>query len=219
MGRQVSAPVPAIEIADVSKRYGRRWALARVSCALPEGESLLLTGPNGSGKTTLLRLMATALLPTAGSVRILGLDARSERDPIRAQVALLSHANHLYEDLSARQNVALVAAWTGGERDEVDAALVKVGLGGRGHHPVRQFSAGMRKRVGIARLLVKRPRLALLDEPFGELDPSGMAQMEALIRALQEGGTSVVLATHYLEQARPLCQRRLHLDGGRVVQA
>lgn len=213
------SPAYAIEIVDVSKRYARRWALARLSYALPMGDSLLLTGHNGSGKTTLLRLIATALMPTAGTVRVLGHDVRTDRDELRRRVALLSHANHHYEDLSARQNLALLADFVGAAATEIDPALARVGLAARADHPVRQFSAGMRKRLGIARLLLKRPAIALLDEPFGELDPAGMVEMEGVIRGLQAAGTTIVLATHYLEQARALCTRQLHLENGRLAAA
>src|SRR5688500_9016736 len=103
----------ALEVRDVSKRYGPRWALARLSFTLPAGRSLLLTGHNGSGKSTLLRLIATATAPTAGSVRVLGRDAVLERPQVRREVALLSHDSFLYEDLTAAQNLTLLARLCG----------------------------------------------------------------------------------------------------------
>jgi heme exporter protein A len=211
----------AIDVQDVSKRFGPRWALARVSFQLRRGGSLLLTGHNGSGKTTLLRLLATAVEPTAGSAQVLGLDSRKEKDSIRARVGLLSHASFLYEDLSAEQNLMMVARLLGRTeaKEECAALLGQVGLASRSSHPVRQFSAGMRKRLAIARLLLKSPELALLDEPFGELDPSGIRQMEELIAALTSRGTTVVLATHLVDQGMSLCTERLHLHEGRLAQA
>ena len=212
---------PALALHDVSRRYGRRWALARLTYTLPAGRSLLLTGHNGSGKTTLLRLLATALSPTAGRAEVLGLDTVAQREEVRRSVGLLSHANFLYEDLTARQNVAVVARLLGvhDAKDVVEELLVRVGLKERAEHPVRSFSAGMRKRVAIARLLLQRPKLALLDEPFGELDPAGIRDMEALIRELQRTGVSVVLATHLIEQGLALCEDRLHLQNGRLAVA
>lgn len=211
----------ALEIDDVSKRYGSRWAVARLSYVLPEGSSLLLTGHNGSGKTTLLRMVATALQPTAGRVRILGLDSREHTEEIRKKVALLSHASFLYEDLTAEQNLTLLARLLGLKNPaaEVSALLDRVGLARRTTSPIRQFSAGMRKRLAIARLLLKRPKLALLDEPFGELDPAGIAQMEALIRELKTSGVTIVLATHLVDQGLLLCEERLHLQDGRRIAA
>jgi heme exporter protein A len=214
-------PTYALEVREVSRRYGRRWALARVSFGLQAGHSLLLTGPNGSGKTTLLRTLATAISPTAGTVRVLGWDGVAHRAEIRRNVALLSHSSFLYEDLTAEQNLLLLARLlrTRSAKEVVGSLLSRLGLSTRSAHPVRQFSAGMRKRLSIARLLLKRPPLVLLDEPFGELDPGGIAQMEQIVTELQQAGTTVVLATHLVEQGRALCQERLHLVEGRVAAA
>jgi heme exporter protein A len=212
---------PALALHDVSKRYGRRWALARLTYTLPAGRSLLLTGHNGSGKTTLMRLVATALSPTAGKVEVLGRDVVADRDAVRREVALLSHASFLYEDLTAQQNLTLFARLIGlpSPSDTANAFLDKVGLTQRSDSPVRSFSAGMRKRLAIARLLMKAPTLALLDEPFGELDPAGIAAMEKIIGELKASGVTVVLATHYVEQGMSLCEERLHLQEGRAVAA
>ena len=212
---------PALALHDVSKRYGRRWALARLTYSLPAGRSLLLTGHNGSGKTTLLRMVATALSPTAGKVEVLGRDVVAERDAVRREVALLSHASFLYEDLTAQQNLTLFARLIGlpSPADAADAFLERVGLTKRSDSPVRSFSAGMRKRLAIARLLMKTPTLALLDEPFGELDPAGIQAMERIIGELKASGVTVVLATHYVEQGMTLCEERLHLQEGRAVAA
>jgi heme exporter protein A len=212
---------PAIEVRDVSKRYGRRWAVARLSYSLPAGCSLLLTGHNGSGKTTLLRMISTVTFPTAGQLLVFGRDTREERDSLRRTVALLSHASFLYEDLTAEQNLMLLARLIGlsGAKVKVAELLDRVGLKQRSDSPARHFSAGMRKRLAIARLLLKAPRLALLDEPFGELDPGGIIQMEEHIQTLQRSGTTVILATHLIEQGERLTQRRLHLENGRLTVA
>jgi heme exporter protein A len=212
---------PALALHDVSKRYGRRWALARLTYSLPAGRSLLLTGHNGSGKTTLLRLVATALSPTAGKVEVLGRDVVADRDAVRREVALLSHASFLYEDLTAQQNLTLFARLIGlpSPSDTADAFLGRLGLTQRSDSPVRSFSAGMRKRLAIARLLMKAPSIALLDEPFGELDPAGIAAMEGIIGELKASGVTVVLATHLVEQGMALCEERLHLQEGRAVAA
>jgi heme exporter protein A len=207
----------AFQITDVSKRYGQRWAVARLSFSLERGQSLLLSGHNGSGKSTLLKLLATSLSPTFGSLSILGHDAQKDPTAIRRKVALISHANYLYEDLTAEQNLLLLARLIGLSRpqSEVDEVIEKVGMTPHARASVRTFSAGMRKRISVARMLLKRPELALLDEPFGELDPQAIAQMEKLILDLQSAGTTVVLATHLLEQGKMLTQVRLHLKDGR----
>lgn len=211
------SPPPAFELREVSKRFGTRWALVRLSYSLPQGRSLLLTGHNGSGKTTLLRMISTATFPTLGDIQVFGEETRSARERLRCQVALLSHASFLYEDLTATQNLTLAGQLMGlsGVDAKVVELLDRVGLTQRSSSPARQFSAGMRKRLAIARMLLKAPRLALLDEPFGELDPAGIKQMEDLIRTLQSQGTTVVLATHLIEQGESLTQERLHLENGR----
>jgi len=211
----------AVEVNDVSKRYGKRWALARLSFTVQSGRSLLLTGSNGSGKTTLLRTIATAIRPTAGTIRVLGLDCRADRQEVRERVALLSHTSFLYEDLTAEQNLRLLRRLISAEssRGQIEALLDRVGLAHRAKHQVRQFSAGMRKRLAIARLLLKAPSVALLDEPFGELDPEAVIEMEKTIAELQSSGTTIVLATHLLEQGLNLCRERLHLSEGRAVAA
>ncbi len=211
------SPAPAIQLDDVSKRFGSRWAVARLTYSLPAGRSLLLTGHNGSGKTTLLRMISTATFPTAGQITIFGAETREHREELRHDVALLSHASFLYEDLTAAQNLTLVAEFLALEKPKqlVASLLERIGLTSRADSPVRQFSAGMRKRLTIARLLMKAPKLALFDEPFGELDPAGILQMENLLRELQAAGTTIVLATHLVEQGQALTQERLHLDQGR----
>lgn len=209
----------AVEAIDISKRFGARWAISRLSFSLEQGRSLLLTGHNGSGKTTLLRIISTAAFPTAGTLKVLGFDSKKQRDSLRPSVALVSHASFHYEDLTAAQNLLLSAKFLGikDAATTVQALLERMGLAARADSAVRQFSAGMRKRLAIARLLMKAPKVALLDEPFGELDPAGILQMEQLIRDLQAQGTSVVLATHLIEQGLTLTHERLHLEGGRKV--
>ena len=211
----------AFELTDVSKRYGARWALSRLTFSLPQGGALLLTGHNGSGKTTLLRMLATATFPTLGGLKVLGQDTRDARMELRQKVGLLSHVSYLYEDLTAAQNLAVLSqlAAIDATAEQIDALLIRVGLKERKDSPVRQYSAGMRKRLAIARLLLKAPALALLDEPFGELDPRGILEMEALIRELAQKGSTLVLATHLIEQGMVLTTSRLHLENGRAVEA
>ncbi len=212
---------PAFELSDISHRYGRNWALAHISFSLPRGRALLLTGHNGSGKTTLLRLLATSFAPSLGAMKLLGRDPAIEREALRREVALLTHSNFLYEDLSAFENLLMMARALQLEAPEanVGTVLETVGLTRREKDPVRTYSAGMRRRAALARLLLKRPKLALLDEPFGELDPQGIRDMEELLRSLKGAGVTVVLATHLIEQGEALTDTRLHLEQGRRIEA
>jgi heme exporter protein A len=200
-----------ILIDDVSKRYGTRWALARVTLQIARGECVMLAGHNGSGKTTLLRLIAGLLSATHGRVSVLG---STSKQAARERVALLSHQSGHYDDLSARENLELHAQLLG--RGDIDGTLARVGLKERADTPVRQFSAGMKKRLSLARTMLKAPPVILLDEPFGELDPQGMDFVEQWIAQERKAGTTILLATHWLEQGARLSDRSIRLEGGRV---
>ena len=206
---------PALQLQEVSKRYGAQWALVRLSVTVKRGAALLLTGHNGSGKTTLLRILATAVRPSAGRVHVLGIDTAADPERVREQVGLLSHAHFVYEDLSGLQNMRVLARLLGEPLSSADGALERLGLSARDDRPVRTYSAGMRRRLALARLFLKRPSVVLLDEPFVELDPTGISELEARIRELRAAGTTLVLATHHVEQGLQLCTDRLHLEQGR----
>lgn len=210
---------PALQLHEVSKRYGARWALVRLSLTVKRGAAVLLTGHNGSGKTTLLRVLATAVRPSAGRVEVLGTDAMLEPEKVRSQVGLLSHAHFVYEDLSALENMVVLARLLGEPPSAAGGALERLGLSPKDDRPVRTYSAGMRRRLALARLFLKQPAVALLDEPFVELDPTGVAELEARIRELRSAGTTLVLATHHIEQGLALCTDRLHLEQGRSIAA
>ncbi|MFN0062235.1 MAG: heme ABC exporter ATP-binding protein CcmA [Myxococcaceae bacterium] len=213
--------VSAFRANSLGRRFGNRWALADFSFELAAGESLLLTGPNGSGKTTLLRLLGTATSPSRGDLSVFGHDVRQATEKVRGQVALSSHANCLYEDLTAKENLTLVAGVCGHPQPKqaADTALSRLNVADRAESIVRTLSAGLRRRVALARLGLQAPRLALLDEPFAELDTRAIDDSLRFIRELQAQGTSVVIATHLLEPAKGLCQRTLALAAGRQVAA
>jgi heme exporter protein A len=210
---------PAFQLYEVSKRYGARWALVRLSVTVRRGAALLLTGHNGSGKTTLLRVLATAVRPSSGKVEVLGIDALREPEAVRAGVGLLGHANYVYEDLSGLENLVVLARLLGEPASAGSEALERLGLSPKDDRPVRTYSAGMRRRLALARLFLKQPAVALLDEPFVELDPAGVSELEARIRELHAAGSTLVLATHHIEQGLQLCTDRLHLEQGRSIAA
>ncbi|HJN76387.1 MAG TPA: ABC transporter ATP-binding protein [Myxococcota bacterium] len=204
----------AVHTNGLSRRYGPRWALARVDLAIESGERFLIVGANGSGKTTLLRILATALPPTQGELMLFGRDPREHLAQCRRELALLSHLPAVYEDLSGPQNLRVMLDLLG--RDEAaEPWLERVGLELR-DDPVRAYSAGMRKRLSFARMLAQRPQLALIDEPYGQLDPSGFQFVDELLIELSGEGTTVVVASHQVSRARHLCERALLLDKGQV---
>ena len=206
-----------IDAKNLARRYGRRWALADVSFTLAGGAVLMVAGPNGSGKSTLLRTLATAVRPDGGSATVGGFDVAREREDVRKLVALLSHASYLYDSLTARQNLAVVADHLGRSRSNIETLLDRVALGGRADDAVATFSAGMRKRLSFARMLLQEPRVAMLDEPYGQLDPEGFVLVGDVVRELKAGGTTVIMATHQLARAATLADEALLLDAGRVV--
>ncbi len=166
----------AIEAQGVARRFGARWVLRGVSIELGPGEIVGLLGANGSGKTTLLRIFGTLLKPTAGTARIYGHDVTRETDAVRSELGFLAHTPGLYDDLTARENLRFGAVMLGlPDGNNLDAALERVGLGHVINERVRGFSAGMQRRLSMARLLLRHARVLLLDEPYANLDTAGIA--------------------------------------------
>lgn len=210
-----TAEPPLVEVRGLGRRFGRLWALAGVDLRLAPGEALLLAGSNGSGKSTLLRVLAGALRADRGEVLLRG---ASDRDALRRATALLGHASFTYEPLSALENLELFARLLGlpSGRAALLARLEEVGLAGSADAPVATFSAGMHKRLALARLRLQTPLVALLDEPHSALDPQGARLVDDTVRALKRAGAAVVLATHRLVQGASLCERGIVLERGRI---
>ena len=209
-------PHDGLRVVDLARRFGDRWAVARVDLHVARGAGCMVTGANGSGKTTLLRCVATALRPHHGRILFGGRDVWTERAAVRPQIALLSHATRLYEDLDARGNLLLWAR-LGGIRVDAADLLTRVGLPPGRRDAVRTFSAGMRRRLALARVLLKRPDLLLLDEPFTALDPAGRALLIERVSELRDAGTTVLVATHVPDISAALCDHRVHMEDGRFV--
>lgn len=206
----------AIELRDLSVRLGNRWVLVRLQAELPAGRSILLTGDNGAGKTTLLRVVATAIRPTRGELKVFGLGTSTETPAVRRMVGLMSHGSHLYDDLTARQNLELVARLSGLDPKRIADLLAQVRLADHADRLVGNFSAGMKRRVIIARLLLRRPRLVLLDEPFGQLDVAGVQLMTELVQTFQKDGATVVIATHMHQLGKSLCDIHYEMSAGEL---
>lgn len=190
--------------------------MAGVSLEIEAGQSWMVVGANGSGKTTLLRCLATALKPHQGHIRVDGLDLWEHRESLRPRIAYLSHALHVWDDLSPADNLA---AWArlGGIQADPAALLRRVGLDPQRRDPVRALSAGMKRRLAVARMLLKRPALALLDEPFSALDPDGRAVVVNAVDELREQGATVVIVSHLPDFAQRCTDHALAMADGRVV--
>lgn len=210
---------PAVELTQVARRFGERWALRGVSLQVATGEVLALLGRNGSGKTTLLRILSTALRPTRGSGRVLGHDLVREPAAIRGQIGVLGHSPGLYGDLTARENLRFALRMLGvtAPPTAIEDALEAVSLGGEADTRVRGFSAGMQRRLALARILLYRPRLILLDEPYASFDPAGIELVNAYLAEHRARGGTAVVATHDLARASGVLDRVFELRDGREL--
>lgn len=210
---------PAIEARGLSRRFGRRWALAEVDFRVRRGGAVMVTGRNGSGKSTLLRVLATAIRADGGSARVAGYDIRSEKDEVRRRVSLLGHELYLYQALSGLENLELWAGFLGrgGGRAALLGHLEEVGLASRADDPVSTYSAGMRKRLALARTLLQDASVVLLDEPCSGLDPDGLRLVDELLARWRRSGVTVLMATHQPERGRLLCEEELVLEEGRLL--
>lgn len=198
---------------SLARRFGQRWAYAHINFELKAGEKVLLFGANGSGKSTLLRTIATLLPPTQGSIRLFE-EENSDKQSSRQKIGFLSHHVGLYEDLSATDNLQVFAQLYGAplSLEAAKGLLQQVGLEYR-KEPIHQYSAGMRKRASLALILLKKPELILLDEPFSALDPEGV---EALSQFVRQSTASIILTSHQIERAAALCERAVMLENGLI---
>lgn len=210
---------PAIRVEQVSRRFGSRTVLDRVSLQAARGECVALFGPNGAGKTTLLRLLSLTLRRQGGRIEIDGLDAAREPQAIRGRIGVIGHQTRLYDDLTARENLEFFGSLYGVDAPGPRAAalLDHVGLGHRADEPVGTFSRGMRQRLAAARAIVHDPPVVLLDEPFSGLDLAAAATLRRTIEELRGRERSVLVVTHDLELGLALADRWIVLRRGRIV--
>jgi ABC-type multidrug transport system ATPase subunit len=209
-----------VVVDDVSRHFGRRRAVSRVSFIAQRGAIVGLLGPNGAGKSTVLAMLATILRPSTGSIRYGTLDGVSGA-ALRARIGVLGHDLFLYPELTAHENLAFFASLYGLANADTAArsALNRAGLADRGGDLVTSFSRGMRQRVALERALIHEPRLVLLDEPFTGLDDASAAALVDRLRGLRNAGAIVILATHDLDLAESLLDEAVFLREGRMVQA
>jgi heme ABC exporter ATP-binding subunit CcmA len=208
-----------IQATGLTKLYGAHVALRGVTLEVPAGQVLTILGHNGSGKTTLVRLLATLARPTAGRGRIAGHDLVDGRDQVRRLVAVVGHSTYLYDDLTARENLAFAEAVAGRRPDagRIDAALARVGLDGLAGTRVRSLSSGLRRRVALARAMLRDPRVLLLDEAFSGLDQDSTKRLEDYLHAFTAGGGAAMVVTHSLGRALAIADRVAVLAGGRIA--
>jgi ABC-type multidrug transport system ATPase subunit len=201
----------------VTRVFGNEPALVGASLEAERGETILVAGPNGAGKTTLLRILGAAIWPTYGKGTVLEHDLLRARKEIRQRSELIGHRTRLYADLTPLEYLRLVARLNGIEPASVEPALAEIGLTTVARQQTSELSHGMRQRVAVARALLRRPDLLLLDEPYASLDSAARSAVDRLITTATAWGSTVVVATHDVEHVMTFCDTFVRLDRGRIV--
>ena len=208
----------AVQLDNVSRHFGRRRALSRITLTLKAGDIVGLLGPNGAGKSTLLGVLATIVAPTSGTVRYGTATARESGPALRQRIGVLAHELFLYPELSAQQNLTFFAGMYGLDAARVvPAALDRAALSDRAPDDVGSFSRGMRQRLALERALLHQPRLVLLDEPFTGLDDRSVGAVSDRLRRLAADGAIVIVATHDLDVADGLVTRVALIRDGKLI--
>lgn len=207
-----TAPTPIIELNRLKKKYGDHVAVGGLNLSIQQGEIFGLLGPNGAGKTTTILMLLGLTEPTSGSARVCGLDPTRQPLQIKRRVGYMPDDVGFYEDRTALDNLIFTAQLNQiprkEARDLAEQLLVRVGLGEVAGKKVGAFSRGMRQRLGIADVLIKRPSVIILDEPTLGIDPEGVRELLQLIRDLSRNeGLTVLLSSHHLHQVQQICDR------------
>ena len=207
----------AVDVLDLVVRYSDVTAVDGVSFSVDAGTVLALLGPNGAGKTTTLETIEGYRSPTSGTVRVLGLDPiRNHRDVV-PRIGVMPQSGGIYPGMNAREVLSLFAAYYGERRAPTDELIDQVGLSSVAKTPWRRLSGGEQQRLSLALALVGRPEVLFLDEPSAGMDPVGRNTLWELVRGLRADGVSILLTTHYLEEASHLADHVVIIDRGRVV--
>ncbi|HEX8084071.1 MAG TPA: heme ABC exporter ATP-binding protein CcmA [Solirubrobacteraceae bacterium] len=209
-----AAPRSAVALEDVTRLYGERVALDRVSLRVEAGETLVVFGPNGAGKSTLLRILATLLRPHAGTVEVLGRELPAKAHEVRGRIGFLGHEPLLYRELTGRENLRFHARLQRVPEERVDELIGRVGLRDRADDPVHGLSRGLVQRFAVCRAVLHDPPLLLLDEPRANLDPGSIELVEPLIG--RRSGRTRVVTSHDPTGGRAEADVVLGLRAGRA---
>jgi heme exporter protein A len=210
---------PLVHVAGLRKIYGPARVLDGVDLDVRAGEAVALLGSNGAGKTTLLRILATLSRATKGVARIAGFDCGRQAEEVRARLGLVAHGSWVYEDLTALENLKFWATLSGldADADALRAALATVELERVIHDRARTFSAGMKRRLSLARFVIARPAVLLLDEPFAAIDQRGSKWLEEHLGQFKAAGGAVLMTTHSFWRGLGIVDRLAILAGGRIA--
>ena len=212
-------PDVALQTEDLTKRFGARTAVDRLTICVERGDIYGFLGPNGAGKSTTLRMLLGLVRPTSGMIKFPLRTASWEYLRARSRIGAIIETPAFYEDFSARRNLQLLASLSGGvQRTRVEEVLEIVDLRDRAQDPVKVYSMGMRQRLGIAQALLPTPELIILDEPTNGLDPQGIHETRNLVRRLRdEFRLTVLLSSHLLTEIEQLCNRVGIIHEGRLL--
>ncbi|ETD78042.1 ABC transporter ATP-binding protein [Rhodobacter capsulatus] len=208
--------LPAIAVTDLTKRFGKRVVVDRVSITVQPGEIVGFLGPNGSGKTTTIRMMCGLLTPDAGEGRVLGHDILRDQAAIKREVGYMTQRFSFYEDLTIAENLGFVAGVYGLPADAVTETLADLGLTSRRAQLAGSLSGGWKQRLALAACLMHRPKLLMLDEPTAGVDPKARRDFWDEIHARAATGLTVLVSTHYMDEAER-CHRINYISYGRLI--
>ena len=206
----------AVQVEELVKRYGDVVAVDHLSFSVERGEIFGLLGPNGAGKTTTLEILEGLQPPDSGMVSVLGLDVATQSRDIKARTGVQLQASSYYEYLSLREILALLGSFYPRRLPPLEL-LERVGLGDKAARRIRQLSGGEQRRFALAATLVNDPELVILDEPTTGLDPVSRRDLWTLVRQVRDGGATVIVTTHYMEEAEENCDRLAIIKHGRLL--
>ena len=213
--------VPVIEARGLTKRYGTAMAVDGVNFTVAPGEIFGLLGPNGAGKTTTILMLLGLSDISSGEARVFGHDPMREPLAVKRMVGYLPDTVGFYDNMTAADNLHYTARLMGmraaERREKIAAALARVGLSEVAEKKVGTFSRGMRQRLGLAEIIMKDARIAILDEPTNGLDPQASIELLALIRSLKEHGVSILLSSHLLDRVQSVCDRVALFNAGKIA--
>ena len=210
---------PILQTEELTKKYGRRLAVDRISLAVEQGDIFGFLGQNGAGKSTLIRMALGLIRPTHGRVLLFGQDVAKHSLKVLGRVGAIVEAPAFYENFSGRENLRILASMSGGvSRKRMEEILTLVDLASRAHDPVRTYSHGMRQRLGIAQALLPNPEFVILDEPTDGLDPQGIHEVRGLLRRLRdELKLTILLCSHMLDEVERVCNAVAIINDGRLL--
>ena len=206
----------AVQVENLVKKFGSIAAVDGISFSVDQGEIFGIVGPNGAGKTTTLEIIEGLLKPTQGSVHVLGRDIQSEASYIKARIGVQLQSSAYYDYLDLTEILSLLGSFYP-QRVAPESLLEQVGLLDRAKSRVGELSGGQKQRFAVAASLVNAPQLVILDEPTTGLDPQSRRNLWALIRGIHQRGVTVVLTTHYMEEAEAMCDRLAIMDQGKLL--